>query len=117
LWFVDHSSASEDKLVLKFASKLNEIRANLDFDVISEVDMPDELTDEYVISFNELGGAGPQMTFSSKHLKVDAGSLSVTAAGAGAGFSAETGECIKSVDSSSDGVHFLDEFESVTCSN
>ena len=98
----DHSEIAQDIFRINMLSALNEVKAKLDFSVLSEFDAPSELNDEYTFSFNGTEDALPAIQISENGFEILEGSLSIDVAQAGVSFVAEAGQCIEGTDSEGD---------------
>jgi hypothetical protein len=118
----DHSEIEQDIFRINMLSALNEVKAKLDFSVLSEFDAPSELSDEYTLSFNGTEDALPAIQISEKGFEILEGTLSIDVAQAGVSFVAEAGQCIEGKDDegeeedeSTEVAHVFENLTAVSC--
>ena len=91
---VDHSKAAQDEFVLSMRSAINRFVLSLDFSAVPEIEFPEEINDNYELTFNGASDALPSIQMSEENVQVVAGTLMLSAESAAVNFTAEAGQCI-----------------------
>jgi hypothetical protein len=117
----DHSEVDKDIFGINMLNELNEFKARLDFSALPELEIPEEVSDEYTFSFNGTADALPAIEITEENFKVASGTLTMEAAQAGVSFVAEAGQCIAGKEDEgeegeeSEDEHFLESIVAQVC--